>query len=145
MWESLQKLRVDYSGLNEKFFFLRFAGLIVAPTIRAAPPRTQKIEPHLDSLQQRRSFLDRPPETVLELRARLFNGLQDTRQDVVGVQQLTAQPVRSFRKNPVYLLRLSSRQVHHVRGVIHHAGDFWLSVVQKNLHAGKNRTHARLH
>src|SRR6266436_6243824 len=60
------------------------------------------------------------------------------------MHQLSAQPVRSVRKHAVDLLRLPARQVHDVRRVIHHVGDFWLCVVQQNLHACEDRPHARL-
>src|SRR5438094_7588729 len=61
------------------------------------------------------------------------------------MHKLAAHAIRRLGEHAVHFLRLSTRQVHHVRSVIHHAGDYWLSIVEKNLHARQNRPHPRLH
>ena len=76
--------------------------------------QAQKIEPHFNSLHQRRRFLHRPPETVAELRARVLHSFERPRQDAIRVHQLPAKAVRGVRKHAVDFLRLPARQIHDV-------------------------------
>src|SRR5258708_17789237 len=90
------------TSLNKKFFFLLFARLIPAS---APAPRPQKIQADLNSLHQRRRLLHRPPEIVLEFRARILHGLKRSRQDAIRMHQLSAKPVRRVGQHAVEFLR----------------------------------------
>src|SRR5260370_1141437 len=137
-----QTSEIHFQGRSDKeLFFLLLARLVA---LAATAARPQKIKPHLNPLHQSRRFLNRSPKTVTELRARILNGLKRPRQNAVGMQQLSAKPVRGVRENAVDLLRLPARQIHDVRRVIHHVGDFRLCVGEKNLRARKYRPTPRM-
>src|SRR5579863_2132076 len=72
----------DRKPLNKQFVFLFHTFALRAAV--AAAPRTKHIQPDLDSLHHRRSFLHRAPEIALELHPHIFHGFQRAGQDAVG-------------------------------------------------------------
>src|SRR5882762_2466429 len=102
-------------------------------------PRSQQIQPNLDPLYQRRNLLHRSKKTGLELRTGVLYRFHRPGQNPVDVQQLPAKTIRGVGHHTVHLLRLSARQVYNVRRVADHRRNFWLGVVQQNLHTRQDR------
>jgi len=101
----------------------------------SAAARTKQIDANFDPLHQGRHFLHRAPNVMGELRPGVFHCFQGSGNNAIGAHQLATQAVRSLGENAVDLLGLSAGQVHDVRGVSNHFGNFRLCIFQQDLYA----------
>jgi hypothetical protein len=141
-YKAFRKLTSPKFTLDEKLFFLLFEGLVGA---RGGALGTEQIQAHLNSLNERGSFLHGAPEIVTEFRAGFFDGFEGAGENAVGVQELAAETVGGVGHDAIDFLRLAAGEINDVGGVGNHGGDFRLRIFEQNLSARDDGADARVH